>query len=528
MKNWTIGRLVTLGFAALTLLIAVICGVAYQRILQVEKTNDEIVEHSLPALALIGDIEATVKQNYINVLLHLSEKDSARLKELEKKMEETSGILADLYKKFTELPLSPEDLALYQTMSNLREAYVAQHNALLELSRKKTAGTEDLVHQKLHPAFVTYIEALNALGSKNRETTRASSTKAVTTIQQTQLVLLIGAGASLLLGSIIGVAIVRRTRNVLGDLSTRLSDGSTQLTAAAGEISRSSQSLAQGASQQAATLEETSASLEEISGMTRRNAENAGKAKGLANQTRQAAEAGAADIQEMTEAMTSIKVASDNISKIIKTIDEIAFQTNILALNAAVEAARAGEAGAGFAVVADEVRSLAQRSALASRETAEKIADSIRRSEAGGNISAKITASLSEIVAKAREVDTIVAEIAQASSEQNNGITQVVTAVTQMDKVTQTTAATAEETASASQQLNAQAISLDEVVGDLDRLVTGSRVKHAPKPAAEKAPGPSFTFTTTKSEPAHAALPPPPLPAARSNPNSFGEPLSFR
>lgn len=528
MKNWTIGRFVTLGFASLTLLIAAICAVAYQRILEVEKANDEVVELNLPALALIGDIEATVKQDYINVLLHLREKDPARLAALEKSFEETSIALTDFYKKFSQLTLSTEDLALFKSVGQLRSEYTAQHNALLELSRKKVAAAEDAVHQKLQPAFLAYLEGLKALGAKNRETTLANSSKAVATIQQARWVLLFGAVATLVLGSMIGIAIVRRTRNVLEDLSSRLSDGSTQLTAAAGEISRSSQSLAQGASQQAATLEETSASLEEISGMTRRNAENATKAKGLSAQTRLAAEAGAADIQDMTEAMTSIKVASDNISKIIKTIDEIAFQTNILALNAAVEAARAGEAGAGFAVVADEVRSLAQRSALASRETAEKIADSIRRSEAGGNISAKITASLSEIVAKAREVDVIVAEIAQASSEQNHGITQVVTAVGQMDRVTQTTAATAEETASASEQLNAQAISLDEVVGDLDRLVTGSRIKQTPKAAPRKEPAPAFTFSTTKQTPVQAELPPPPLPPARSGSPTNGESLSFR
>ncbi len=151
-----------------------------------------------------------------------------------------------------------------------------------------------------------------------------------------------------------------------------LEAASTQTNEAAREIGGSSQSLAEGAGEQAASLEETSSSLEELSSMTKRNAENAQKANDLAKQARNAADLGIADMQAMSAAMAAIKGSSDDIAKIIKTIDEIAFQTNILALNAAVEAARAGEAGMGFAVVADEVRNLAQRSAQAAKETAAK------------------------------------------------------------------------------------------------------------------------------------------------------------
>ena len=237
------------------------------------------------------------------------------------------------------------------------------------------------------------------------------------------------------------------------------------------QVSGASQSLAEGASQQAASLEETSASLEEISSMTKRNAENADHAKQLANQTRSAADSGAQDMQAMSVAMSEIKASSDNIAKIIKTIDEIAFQTNILALNAAVEAARAGEAGMGFAVVADEVRNLAQRSAQAAKETATQIEDSIQKSDRGVQISSKVALSLTEIVAKARQVDELVAEIATASQEQSQGIQQVNTAITEMDKVTQGNASTAAESATASVELNSQAEHLSHAITDLAALL---------------------------------------------------------
>jgi methyl-accepting chemotaxis protein len=258
-----------------------------------------------------------------------------------------------------------------------------------------------------------------------------------------------------------------------------LSANSEQTAAAAGQVSASSQSLAEGASEQAASLEETSSSLEEMSSMTKRNTETAENVSALSKQARSAADSGAADMQTMSAAMDAIKQSSDDIAKIIKTIDEIAFQTNILALNAAVEAARAGEAGMGFAVVADEVRNLAQRSAQSAKETATKIEGAITKTAQGVQISAKVSQALQEIVTKVRQVDELTAEVAAASREQTQGIAQVNLAVNQMDKVTQSTAGNAEENASASEELNAQADALREAVKDLLRLVGGEKAVQA-------------------------------------------------
>ncbi len=312
-----------------------------------------------------------------------------------------------------------------------------------------------------------------------------------------------GLGFALALGLTLVVLAVRQANALLRNVSTSLDVGSNEIAAAATQVSGSSQSLAEGASEQAASLEETSASLEEIGSMTKRNSESAQSAQSLSSQTRSAAEEGAVRTEEMQEAMgaiqaasaemgsaiADIKTSSDNVSKIIKTIDEIAFQTNILALNAAVEAARAGEAGMGFAVVAEEVRSLAQRSAAAAKETAQMIEASVTQSvrgvEVNGKVAVQIEAigrkskavqeSLSEIVVKAREVDALVLTIATASREQSAGLEQITTAVSQMDQVTQTTAAGAEEAASAAEELNSQSAELRGAVESLVQLIHGRK-----------------------------------------------------
>ena len=254
---------------------------------------------------------------------------------------------------------------------------------------------------------------------------------------------------------------------VIGELSD-LADGNI---VSAREVSAASQTLATGASEQAASLEEVSATLEELVSMTKRNAEHAQLGKASAAGARAAAETGAQEMERMQAAMTAINQSSLEISKIIKTIDEIAFQTNILALNAAVEAARAGEAGAGFAVVADEVRSLAQRSAMAARETADKIAVATERSGQGVQLSSRVATELNSIVNQIREVDRLVVEVASGSHEQKVGLEQISTTITRMDQMTQANAATAEETASASAILTTKSDELHDASARLAKLV---------------------------------------------------------
>jgi len=295
---------------------------------------------------------------------------------------------------------------------------------------------------------------------------------------------------SMAFGTLADLGLVRSINRSLRATIAVLTQSAHQITSAADRVSSSSQSLAKGASEQAASVEETSASLEELASMTRLNAEHAQKAKDLARQARAAADRGSGDMQAMAAAMDAIKGSSDDVAKILKTIDEIAFQTNILALNAAVEAARAGEAGMGFAVVAEEVRRLAQRSAQAAKETAAKIDGAIGNTAQGVEISGKVASALKDIVAKTREVDELAAQVAAASGEQTQGITQINAAVGQMDRVAQGNAASADESAAAATGLGSQAEAMRNSVVDLQALVGGGAYEQdqgmAPAPPAPR------------------------------------------
>jgi len=291
--------------------------------------------------------------------------------------------------------------------------------------------------------------------------------------------------ASLVLTGLLWMLIARNIAGSLKRIAADLTAGAEQTSAAAGEVSAASQSLAQGASQQAASLEEISSSVEEMASMTKQNAGNADDAKALAAAAQASADEGAEAMGRMNGAIQDIKRSSDETGKIVKTIDEIAFQTNLLALNAAVEAARAGEAGKGFAVVAEEVRNLAQRSAQAAKETAEMLAESVHKAENGASLSREVLSFLEAIAAGNHKVNTLIAEIAAASREQAQGLEQISTAVGQMDQVTQSTAANAEESASASEELAAQAHTLNDMVNDLLAVVGGRLTSRATAEATD-------------------------------------------
>jgi methyl-accepting chemotaxis protein/methyl-accepting chemotaxis protein-1 (serine sensor receptor) len=323
---------------------------------------------------------------------------------------------------------------------------------------------------KTNPAIKQAVKTAEALMAREGDLIPKAAQDAGEHVSRARWMTLVLIAFSLLLAVVV-VTIVRQINRALRQAVADLSEGSDQMSSAASQVSSSSQSLAQGSSEQAASLEETSASSEEINSMARKNTENSRSAADLVSQSQQKFVETNQRLEQTVVAMGEINTQSGKISKIIKVIDEIAFQTNILALNAAVEAARAGEAGMGFAVVADEVRNLAQRCAQAAKDTSALIEESITKSNDGKTKVDQVATAIHEITEESSKVKTLVDEVNLGSQEQARGIEQIAKAITQMEQVTQKTAANAEESASAAEELNAQSESLKGVVGRLTALV---------------------------------------------------------
>jgi methyl-accepting chemotaxis protein len=293
-------------------------------------------------------------------------------------------------------------------------------------------------------------------------------------MQTAVYIMIVGILVALVLGIVLCMIITKSIIAPITKAIEGLSNGADQLANASGEISSSSQDIASGSSQQASNLEEISSSVSEISSMTKQTADNVRTADALVRETGDKIESGKDSMDRLQKAVIEIQQSSSETAKILKDIDEIAFQTNLLALNAAVEAARAGEAGKGFAVVAEEVRNLAQRSAESAKKTAALIEESQHKSQTGVNLVNETASAMVEIADKAEKIKNIVSEITTASTEQARGVSQVSSSIGTVEGVTQANAGSSEELAASSEELSAQALSVNDLVGDLVKVVEGA------------------------------------------------------
>ena len=468
----TISRKLYLSFGvalAFTLILGTTTWITLTRI----KTQISLSSSSTRQLELAGDVE-TLTSNMLSqeraIVVRTVLKDQAKVEEYNSQFLETAAKRQEIIQEEASSATSEKAKLILRELTESYEPTLQAHQALYRLAKAGDGlGAGESQSSTLPMAKATGLRAQTVKQIANEQLAEIAASVDSTASSSVWLIavmifLSVGIGALV-------IYLVKGINEALTQTVIELSGGADQIASASSQVSSSSQSLAQGASEQAASLEETSASAEEINSMAHKNTENAMHMARLVGESKEEFVNTNRQLGEMMTAMDGINESSGKIAKIIKIIDEIAFQTNILALNAAVEAARAGEAGMGFSVVADEVRTLAQRSAQAAKDTAALIEDSVTKSEAGKAKLGGVVVSIQRISNEFTSIGTIVDEVSHGSKEQSTGIDQIGKALAQMEKVTQTTAANSEESASAAEELNAQSQSMKELTERLNEMV---------------------------------------------------------
>jgi methyl-accepting chemotaxis protein len=473
-STMTIGRRFIVTAGVLVLLSSLLASIAIVGFNGVSRDIHIIATNRIPGATYALSIRADVNRMRGDFLQHMHESDQAEMQKLEADIALMNDQLSSDMKSYEDAITVEEDRENFSKLKPELSAINEGWASVLPLSRAtKSAEAYALYRTAVQPHVTAVRDQALEIAQWNKKRNDQTVAEPIHTTQSAWWLTLCISIAALVIGIAIAWVMITALNRQMTRAVSELTEGAEQIGSAASQVSASSQSLAQGSSEQAASIEETSASSEEINSMARKNTDNSRSMASLMTQSQGMFVKTNSQLEEMVVSMDEINESSGKISKIIKVIDEIAFQTNILALNAAVEAARAGEAGMGFAVVADEVRNLAQRSAQAAKDTALLIEESISKSNAGNDKVDQVATAIRSITADSAKIKTLVDEVSLGSEEQSRGLDQIARAITQMEQVTQTTAANAEESAAAAEELNAQSEALREVVGRLNAMVGG-------------------------------------------------------
>jgi methyl-accepting chemotaxis protein len=464
-----------LGFGVVLMLMAIIIFITFFNLKQIIGSIDIIVAKNNQKLNDYYELDRSqiLMGRYERTLLLMNDQQSMQAQN--DKLENERQNYTNIHEKLFAMSASKTEISLRAKIDEKQKMANPLEDRLIELalSGKQMMAVELLmqearpVTQKWQDAIEETLEYINKSNLQEQNTAKRWAAGLLVSIILLGAVAIVG-------GTMVAFIITRSITKPMNSIASRIGEGAQQVAAASGQLSASAQQLSQGSTEQVAAIEETSFTLQESASMMEQNTANTKQAAGLSEKAKKSADKGSAEMQEMLDSIREIKNSSDQISKIIKVIDDIAFQTNILALNAAIEAARAGQAGMGFAVVAEEVRNLAGRSAQAAKDTTAIIETNIELSVKGVAVANKVRQALDEITGQSNKVSELMGEIAAASQEQVQGIDQVSKAMTQVGTVTQQNAANAEESASAAEELNAQAESMRKIVLELSTLVDGS------------------------------------------------------
>jgi len=500
LTHWSIGRKLMTGCAGMGVVAATLAAVSLVNIGTLGGLFENAATVEVKKLDLVESIDLAVAEalslergELLRVHMHNLPGARSYHSSMQEECRKLRGFLAAL-KPLVETEQGKQGIA---ELESAEKSFSQSEDKMWELARTNKLAEAEKIYVNDLPLTEQMRKSAQDLVVLYKQIIEDRVQSGHGTISRTRWIS-VGLVAAFVLLAVALMLFVFASIRVLKRITSELSETQSQIGGAATQVAASSASLAQGASEQAASLEQTSASVEEISSMTRKNAENSQSAASVMTAVDRQVQDGNRTLEQMVESMQEINASSEKISRIIKVIDEIAFQTNILALNAAVEAARAGEAGMGFAVVADEVRHLAQRSAQAAKDTASLIEDSISKSNQGSERLREVSQVIGAITASAAKVKTLVDEVNLGSQEQARGIEEISKAVVQMNQVTQSTAGSAEESASASEELSAQAGAMGGVLERLRVIVTGG----VPGGAAPQAARPEPAAAAVKPAPA--------------------------
>lgn len=463
----TLSMIISLFFV----LLVGIVGLVYT--IQGAKAAEKIYADGALPIEWFGTLNNNLKQSNADLLGLMLTTDNAKNQKLKDDILKRGAENNVIWDKYKASSLDAHEKEIIQKCDTLRQKWAAIRKQIVNLAvankneeAYKLFLTSETTEQSVEAFYNDLTDYNQKLADELNNATQKNKTFAIYFI-----IAIIVASAGLM--AVINIMISAMITKPLGKAINDLTLGTEEVSSASSQVAAASQQLSESTQEQAASIQETSSTLEETSSMVHQNRENTQQAATLAKQAKQFAEQSNDEMTKMSSSMTELKTSSNEIAKIIKVIDEIAFQTNILSLNAAVEAARAGDAGKGFAVVAEEVRNLAQRSAQAAKDTAVIIESNIELSDHSVDIAGRVKASVDSIGDQAAKVSDLLEEIAVATNEQAQGVEQINKAVAQMEDALHSNAQTADEAAAASHSLSDQAINVKQVVDSLVVLVGG-------------------------------------------------------